>query len=115
IELWSKPIVWRRIQVPANYTFWDLHCAIQDAMGWEGVHCHCFEFWNKETDKQVTIGNPDEDDMGEWLSEFEEKISNWFSRERAKASYQYDFGDSWSHEVLLEEILPAADDVRYPV
>jgi hypothetical protein len=28
-----EPLVWRRIQVPAAYSFWDLHVAIQDAMG----------------------------------------------------------------------------------
>jgi hypothetical protein len=30
------PLIWRRIQVPENYSFWDLHVAIQDAMGWLG-------------------------------------------------------------------------------
>ena len=34
--------VWRRIVVPAGYTFWDLHVAIQDAMGWEDRHLHEF-------------------------------------------------------------------------
>lgn len=29
------PRVWRRVEVPASYSFWDLHVAIQDAMGWE--------------------------------------------------------------------------------
>lgn len=33
----AKPPIWRRIQVPETYTFWDLHVAIQDAMGWEMV------------------------------------------------------------------------------
>jgi hypothetical protein len=27
-------LVWRRMQVPEAYSFWDLHVAIQDAMGW---------------------------------------------------------------------------------
>ncbi len=26
------PAVWRRIQVPETYTFWDLHVAIQDSI-----------------------------------------------------------------------------------
>ncbi len=29
-----EPCIWRRIQVPAKYSFWDLHVAIQDAVGW---------------------------------------------------------------------------------
>ena len=28
-----EPRIWRRIQVPAKYSFWDLHVAIQDVMG----------------------------------------------------------------------------------
>ncbi|MCD6135752.1 plasmid pRiA4b ORF-3 family protein, partial [Candidatus Bipolaricaulota bacterium] len=28
------PPIWRRIQIPSTYSFWDLHVAIQDAMGW---------------------------------------------------------------------------------
>ena len=29
----TNPLVWRRIQVPERHSFWDLHVAIQDAMG----------------------------------------------------------------------------------
>ena len=38
----TSPVVWRRIQVPADYSFWDLHVAIQDAMGWTDSHLHDF-------------------------------------------------------------------------
>ncbi len=37
-----EPIVWRRIQVPAKFSFWDLHVAIQDAMGWLDYHLHVY-------------------------------------------------------------------------
>ena len=30
-----EPKIWRRIHVPSDYNFWDLHVAIQDAMGWQ--------------------------------------------------------------------------------
>jgi len=36
------PTIWRRIQVPETYSFWDLHVAIQDAMGWLDYHLHLF-------------------------------------------------------------------------
>ena len=29
-----EPKIWRRIQIPSKYSFWDLHVAIQDSMGW---------------------------------------------------------------------------------
>jgi hypothetical protein len=28
--------------------------------------------------------------------------------------YEYDFGDGWEHEILLEKILPRDPGVRYP-
>ncbi len=36
------PRIWRRIEVPASYSFWDLHVAIQDAMGRLDYHLHVF-------------------------------------------------------------------------
>ena len=30
--------IWRIIQVLNTFTFFDLHIAIQDAMGWENYH-----------------------------------------------------------------------------
>lgn len=33
-----EPLIWRQIQVPEAYSFWDLHVAIQDAMGWLDYH-----------------------------------------------------------------------------
>ena len=29
-----RPEIWRTIEVPEDYLFWDLHVAIQNAMGW---------------------------------------------------------------------------------
>ena len=36
----ATPTIWHRIQVPETYSFWDLHVAIQDAMGWLDYHLH---------------------------------------------------------------------------
>jgi len=38
----TDPSVWREIEVPGDDTFWDLHVAIQDAMGWLDYHLHRF-------------------------------------------------------------------------
>ena len=38
----TDPLVWRRILVPEACSFWDLHVAIQDAMGWMDAHLHEF-------------------------------------------------------------------------
>ena len=44
-----EPPVWRRIHVPESYSFWDLHVAIQDAMGWLDYHLHEFRIVNPKT------------------------------------------------------------------
>ena len=57
------PLIWRRIRVPLNYSFWDLHVAIQDAMGWEDSHLHVFKVKNPKTRHEVRIGIPDEEGL----------------------------------------------------
>jgi hypothetical protein len=44
------PPIWREIEVPSNYSFWDLHVAIQDAMGWLDYHLHAFLPANDDDD-----------------------------------------------------------------
>lgn len=110
----TKPPLWRRIQVPLDYTFWDLHVAIQDAMGWEDCHLHEFEFPNKTISvySKNRIGMKDNEFDG--LDEQKEKISDWFIREKDKATYSYDFGDGWTHEVVFEKILSIDSSVKHP-
>mgnify|MGYP001167299306 CR=1 FL=1 len=56
-----EPLVWRRIEVPMNYSFWDLHVALQDAMGWLDYHLHLFRVRNPKSGGTDEIGIPDED------------------------------------------------------
>ncbi len=110
-----KPPIWRRIQVPETYTFWDLHVAIQDAMGWEDYHLHEFNFTLPLTKIKVCIGIPMEDDLEEtMLPGWEIKISDFFSLQNPTGDYCYDFGDGWQHSVTLEKILPREAGVIYP-
>ena len=60
-----SPRIWRRIQVPANYNFWDLHVAIQDALGWWDYHLHHFEIKGKGKRRTEQIGIPDFSGSGE--------------------------------------------------
>lgn len=108
----SKPPIWRRIQVPENYSFWDLHTAIQDAMGWEDCHLHEFSIIMSPSSIPIEIGLPEDD---ECLESNKEKIKNYFLKEKDKADYWYDFGDDWHHTVLLEKILPKDPEQKYPV
>lgn len=112
----TKPPIWRRIQVPSDYTFRDLHVAIQDAMGWCDYHLHEFKMKDPATGETVEIGIPDEDMMvPDANSGWGTRIAHFYTPENPRALYIYDFGDYWEHEVTLEKILPRGENVMYPV
>lgn len=117
----TKPPVWRRIQVPESYTFYDLHVAIQNAMGWTDSHLHCFE----KRDPKVRWGYLAKIDCPYAVEEFEREkntfyttetpLSRFFKKKEDKLIYVYDFGDNWEHEIILEKILPKETGVKYPI
>ncbi len=113
-----KPSVWRRIQVPENYTFYDLHVAIQDAMGWED--CHLFEFTKgkiKFRPAYRIISIFDESEMIDsdikWEFATEVSMKKLLKKEQDSILYTYDFGDDWQHLITLEKILPWQNSMKY--
>ena len=112
----SKPPIWRRIQVPSIYSFWDLHIAIQDCMGWLDYHLHQFDIKDPSSMRKVRIGIPDKEGFDpDILSGWKQKIAEYFSMENSSAGYIYDFGDSWEHNVKLEKIIPRDENINYPI
>lgn len=112
-----SPLIWRRIQVPETFTFWDLHVAMQDAMGWSDCHLHRYEMMDTGSREIKQIGWPDPEFSGEReiIDERKAKIAEWFTMEDRSASYDYDYGDNWSHQIELEEILEKNEGTDYPV
>ena len=111
------PTIWRRILVPESYSFWDLHVAIQDAFGWLDYHLHIFRIRPKHAHKILELGIPNIDrfdDEPEILPDWEYSIEFYFSEIGKNCEYEYDFGDGWLHEVLLEGILLREKDQKYP-
>ena len=110
----TQPDIWRTIQVPENYNFWDLHVAIQDAMGWLDYHLHEFNFMKGK--ELIRIGMPDEESTGtSTLLGWEVNIKTYFEKVGTTARYSYDFGDGWEHFIELETILPANASINYPI
>jgi hypothetical protein len=108
------PPVWRRIQVPADYSFWDLHVAIQDAMGWQDYHLHGFYF--ERGKRTVEIGIPvDPPEDRPFLNSWDAKVADYFRVPGDRCRYDYDFGDGWQHEILLEAILLTDLHAHLPV
>ena len=105
----SKPPIWRRILVADATTLSKLHTILQTVMGWTDSHLHHFiiddEFY----------GEPD-DEFGDMETKNEKHyhLNQFVDRKGFKFIYEYDFGDSWEHTILVEAILPIEENALYP-
>lgn len=101
----AKPPVWRKIEIDPQMTFYQLHGAIQGAMGWENAHL--FNFSPTAYSRELQISIPRDDDFGfvEVTDCRETQIGQYINEYRKKMVYTYDFGDNWQHEVTLEKVL----------
>jgi len=107
----SKPPIWRRLQVLSNTFLPDLHNILQIAMGWSNSHLHQFvargAYYTPLSYADMGMG----DDVGYEVV----KISDVLRNEKDNMAYVYDFGDDWTHKIVLEKILPVEQGIRYPV
>lgn len=98
----SKPPVWRRLKVPHNFSFHQFHLAIQNAFGWS--NCHLHEFSEHGYGSDYSIGSPHEMCEDNELNSGKVKIKNVFEKVGERFIYIYDFGDDWTHQIVLENI-----------
>jgi len=112
-----SPPIWRMIQIRRDYSFWDLHVGLQDAMGWLDSHLHLFRIINPVTGDLEEIGIPNEElfeDEHPCIAGWAVPISAYFADVGSRADYDYDFGDCWEHEVIVEDIVDLVAEERYP-
>jgi hypothetical protein len=91
-----EPEIWRRFVVPASITLDRLHDVIQIVMGWTDSHLHEFTIGKKRYTEY-----PQEREDGLECGKY--RFGNLVKQKNRKISYLYDFGDSWTHELILEE------------
>jgi len=89
----------------------DLHYTLQIVMGWTNGHLHQFEFGKRR------YGTPDPNDQYEiqMIDEDEVQLADLKLRVKQKIRYEYDFGDGWLHDVVLEKVAPPDRNTRYPI
>lgn len=95
--------VWRRLLVRGDASLELLHAVIQVAMGWTNSHLHQFtigknRYSDPSTNEDMGFGGPPD------LDEGKATLMQVAPREKAKFIYQYDFGDSWEHSIVVEKI-----------
>jgi len=107
-----RPPIWRRVLTPGAVSLHKVHKIIQIVMGWMDCHLHCF------TVDGVTYSYPEPDsdweDSGD-LDSRRVKLMQIAPQARRKFLYEYDFGDTWEHDILVEKILPPEPGAKYPV
>src|SRR5216683_1435770 len=107
-----KPPIWRRIVVRADMKLDRLHRVIQIAMGWSDSHLHQF------VASGVYYGQPDREwdtEDTQMLNEERYTVTDLAPMVKARFGYEYDFGDNWEHEIVLEKTLPPDADFKHPV
>lgn len=100
----DDPPVWRRVIIPAAYSLDRVHAVIQAAMGWQNCHLHAFRVGD------VIYGLDPDNELG-YLDERKFRLDGLTAD---RIFYDYDFGDSWEHELIIEERTTAADGAIYP-
>ena len=103
----SKPKIWRRILVNSDISLSKFHEIIQSAMGWTDSHLHQFEIGR-------TCYAPKEFELEDTKSTKSVKLFSFLQKEKDKIKYEYDFGDGWVHNIVLEKILPFDKSVETP-
>ena len=95
----SNPVIYRRILINPEICFPEFHDMIQDIMGWEDDHLHLFRKGKKY------YRDSSDDGFGNTVDYWDIKIMDVLIKIKDKMIYEYDFGDGWEHEIILEKIV----------
>lgn len=109
----ADPKIWRRLLIPSDLLLPDFHKVIQTSMNWSNSHLHQFEKNGFLYAKRM----PD-DDFWEEMNcvEYDTmQVADLLTYENDKIMYEYDFGDGWEHDIMLEKIHPYDESIRLPV
>jgi hypothetical protein len=102
------PPVWRRLLVPGSVRLAKLHDIFQAALGWTNSHLHAFTIGGQRYGMQF-----DEYPEGE-IDEKDVTVRQALWDQR-RFVYEYDFGDSWTHEVIVEETIRLPMGLKFAV
>jgi len=112
VLLETKPQIWRQFIVPSSVTLHHLHLILQAIMGWTNSHLYKFQIG------QNKYAEPDPDnDLYEldFKNSRLTKLRHVVTRKGEAFQYEYDFGDAWTHMLLIEDIFEREPGKQYPV
>ena len=103
-----RPVIWRRVLVPGRVRLNRLHDMFQAAMGWTDSHLHQFRVDGALYGMQLDEYPEEElDETAFTVIGAVGKVRRFF--------YDYDFGDDWNHEVVVEEVTSWPSGLKHAV
>ena len=103
-----KPVVWRMVLVPGSIRMAKFSAILLAAMGWNNSHLHAFLIGDERIGMCF-------DDYPE--GEIDEKGVTVLQalREERNFVFEYDFGDSWEHDVVIEDLTWSSFGLKFGV
>ena len=95
-----RPPIWRTLAVPGDMTLHHLHWVLQVVMGWTNSHLH--QFYVGET----CYGLPEPEIEWERQDERRARVGRIAPNPGDSFIYEYDFGDGWTHDIVVEAVEP---------
>ena len=111
----TKPFIWRRVQVRANCTFWDLHVVIRDAMEWSDGQPHYFKLVDNQNKNSIIRSYLDDYNTNNFPLSWNIHIKKYLLNKRYIIYYVYGTNENHVHSIYLEKTLYKKLHVRYPI
>lgn len=108
VKLNDAPVpVWREMLVPSNVSLELLSLLIIEAMGWE--NCHLHQFTKNNVTFMDTASLKESQGWGYGSSRMmhdtnEITLGNVLKEKGDRMKFEYDFGDSWNHDIWVKGI-----------
>ena len=126
VSLKGAPRIWRTVALRGNHTLDDLHRVIYQAF--DRYDEHLYSFYFPKPRRADTKRGPAADEYTHpYAYEEAPLLSETLPRDAAmtplaslglrvgqRFDYVFDFGDSWEHEITVEEISGPVGRARYP-
>jgi hypothetical protein len=103
-----NPAVWRRVLVPGSVRMAKLSVMILTAMGWTNSHLHAFRVGDKNYG--MCFDDYPEDEIDERGVTVLQAL-----RDERRFVYDYDFGDGWEHDVIVEELTWPTSGLKFAI
>lgn len=99
----ARPPIWRRLVLPASMTLDELHLTLQLAFEWTDSHLHAFR-----PDRRDGRGRRERN----LEDEAKIRVGELLTGAGDRLEYEYEFGDSWVHQIVVEKRVADGRTVR---